>query len=198
MFSVEEKKWETSLFDLLAKIIEIMPISEVKIISFQLKPLLYILFTIKEPDYKILIETLFDIKRDFHQKMTNILNDSVFQIKFVNILHSKIINNYFQTSIFSTKQIIDAYTQIKQELKDQTKVNTFFHNVFYVTKLPNNIKGITHRYLRILINETGLVYNVNTEEKVLNKVTILIIIIDFSLLLVANYSSRNESLFKNV
>ena len=27
---------------------------------------------------------------------------------------------------------------------------------------------------------------------------ILIIIIDFSLLLVANYSSRNESLFKNV
>ena len=103
----------------------------------------------------------------------------------MNILNSKLINDYFQgtylsiisknTGLRTTKPIvsekmIEAYSIIKEELKNPYKVKQFFENVFYVTTLPNNLKGYTHRYLRIVINQTGLLFNPNADETALNKV----------------------------
>ena len=150
-----------------------------------MKPLLYMLFSIKLTDPSILIETLFESKNDCHNRILNILQDRVFQVKFVNILNSQVINDYFQgtylsiisknTGLKTTKPIvsekmIEAYSKLKEELKHPDKVKQFFEKVLYVTTLPNNLKGYTHRYLRIVINQTGLLFNPNTDEAALNKV----------------------------
>ena len=177
--------WEQSINEIRKKIYQIERIKNFKRLSLQMKPLLYMLFSIKLTDPSILIETLFESKNDCHNRILNILQDRVFQVKFVNILNSQVINDYFQgtylsiisknTGLKTTKPIvsekmIEAYSKLKEELKHPDKVKQFFEKVFYVTTLPNNLKGYTHRYLRIVINQTGLLFNPNTDEAALNKV----------------------------
>ena len=177
--------WEQSINEIRKKIYQIEQIKNFKRLSLQMKPLLYMLFSIKLTDPSILIETLFESKNDCHNRILNILQDRVFQVKFVNILNSQVINDYFQgtylsiisknTGLKTTKPIvsekmIEAYSKLKEELKHPDKVKQFFEKVFYVTILPNNLKGYTHRYLRIVINQTGLLFNPNTDEAALNKV----------------------------
>lgn len=184
-FSKELNNLEHSINEIRKNIYQIEPIKNFKRLSLQMKPLLYMLFAIQLTDPQILIETLFENKNDCHRRILNILHDTTFQAKFVNILNSKLINDYFQgtylsiisknTGLKTTKPIvsekmIEAYSIIKEDLKNKETIKHFFENVFYVTTLPNNLKGYTHRYLRIVINQTGLLFNPNADETALNKV----------------------------
>ena len=147
----------------------IMEHIECKTVNFTVVPyLLFIPFGIPSADTSFVFKHQFVCTYNYENIIKELLEDSTFQQTVYNILFSKIMEDYYSKEIIHIEEqgtnaekkiaekMYDAYLTLKKQLNKTDELKNFFNSIFYVTKLPSNLKGLTHRYLRILINCYGI------------------------------------------
>lgn len=69
------------------------------------------------------------------------------------------------TKVEMTDNLIMSYKKFITDLNSETSRQFFFNNTFYIMEMPNNIKGFTNRFLKIVINCNGLEFNHQDNKK---------------------------------
>ena len=134
----------------------------------------YLLFECYDANYSLIMDVFFNVNRDIKNIISNYLYNQEFQKEVYSILFSKVMNDYYKEFIKNVEipqhneyinkeniqqlheKMYSNYIKMKEQLNSQKNLSDFFSMVFYPFELPNCIKGITHRFLRVLININGI------------------------------------------
>ena len=161
---------------ILSSNVEILPIGSVRNVF-------YLLFECYDANYSLIMDVFFNVNRDIKNIICNYLYDPDFQKDVYSILFSKVMNDYYKTFIKNVEisqhndtisienihklheKMYSSYINLKEQLKERTNLSNFFSTVFYPFELPNSLKGITHRFLRIIINISGITILKGKENK---------------------------------
>lgn len=117
---------------------------------------------------------------DFSNELDNYLKDKDFQLLIYNIMNSSVMKDYYSsnpilllsgsnqdkiTKVEMTDNLIMSYKNFITDLNSETSRHFFFNNTFYIMEMPNNIKGFTNRFMKIVINCNGLEFSQKDNKK---------------------------------
>lgn len=119
-------------------------------------------YLIKFNKYKKLKVNINGDKNELILSLNKIIKDKVFQKKIINFFQSEEFKEFLQKKIDN-----DLYTKIKEKYNNFISLlsnDEFWDSILFYT-LPKYIKGFVTNYLRIVLNDNFIIFNLNGSEK---------------------------------